>query len=397
MCLLSWRKTNFLCIISILSRNLMSKLIDLNCLHFICCQNYTNVLINHVLYQILVIALLPFILIILHLLLQLSKIMLWSTVKLLSATVMSIIFRPLKTLPRSSKKLRLHNFQGSQVSSFDFSTFYTSLPHDLIKAKVLSLVYWCFNRESKSYLCTSLRAGFFSNKKYDSYRCWSCAELCEAFTLLMENIYVQFGGMVYQQIVGIPMGTNCAPFRADLFLYCYERDFMSDLQKSKRHDLIDMFNDTSRYLNDIFTIDNPEFEKYIPDIYPAELQLNKANTSDKETSFLDLNIKVIGSDIHTSVYDKRDVFGFPIVNFPWLSGDVPRLPPYGIYISQLVRFARCCTSVLDFHSKNLQITSKLLTQGYRYHKLRKTFGKFFRSYSQLLSKFGDVFVPRICD
>ena len=78
------------------------------------------------------------------------------------------------------------------------------------------------------------------------------------------------------------------------------------------------------------------------------------------------------------------------MNFPWLSGDVPRLPSYGIYISQLVRFARCCTSVLDFHSKNLQITSKLLTQGYRYHKLRKTFGKFFRSYSELLSKFGDI-------
>ena len=83
-------------------------------------------------------------------------------------------------------------------------------------------------------------------------------------------------------------------------------------------------------------------------------------------------------------------FGFPIVNFPWLSGDVPRLPSYGIYISQLVRFARCCTSVFDFHSKNLQITSKLLTQGYRYHKLRKTFGKFFRSYSELLSKFGEI-------
>ena len=62
-----------------------------------------------------------------------------------------------------------------------------------------------------------------------------------------------------------------------------------------------MFNDTSRYLDDIFTINNPEFEKHSPDIYPAELQLNKANTSDKETSFLDLNIKVIG----TSVYDKR--------------------------------------------------------------------------------------------
>ena len=140
--------------------------------------------------------------------------------------------------------------------------------------------------------------------------------------------------MVYQQIVGIPMGTNCAPLIADLFLYCYERDFMSDLQKSKRFDLIDMFNDTSRYLDDIFTIDNPEFEKHISDIYPAELQLNKANTSDKETSFLDLNIKVIGSDIHTSVYDKRDDFGFRLSLIPMLiTGTTPKTPIVRIYPS----------------------------------------------------------------
>ena len=169
----------------------------------------------------------------------------------------------------------------SEFSSifFRFSTLYTSLPHDLIKAKVLPLVNWCFNRESKMYLCTSDKASFFSNKKYDSYKCWTCAEyICEAFTFLMENIYVQFEGMVYQQIVGIPMGTNCAPLIADLFLFCYERDFVSNLHKWKRYDVLDMFNDTSRYLDDIFTIDNPECEKHIPDIYPTELQLNKANT-----------------------------------------------------------------------------------------------------------------------
>ena len=119
---------------------------------------------------------------------------------------------------------------------------------------------------------------------------------------------MQFEGMVYQQILGIPMGTNCAPLVADLFLFCYERDFMSNLHKSKQYDLTDMFKDTSPYLDDIFIIDNPEYEKHIPDIYPTELQLNKANTSDKETSFLGLNIKVIGSDVDTSIYDKRDDF-----------------------------------------------------------------------------------------
>ena len=79
---------------------------------------------------------------------------------------------------------------------------------------------------------------------------------------------MQFDCLVYQQIVG----TNCAPLIADLFLYCNERDFMSELHKFKRHDLIDMFNDTSRYIDDMFSIDKPEFEKYIPDTYPAELQ-----------------------------------------------------------------------------------------------------------------------------
>ena len=107
------------------------------------------------------------------------------------------------------------------------------------------------------------------------------------FSFLVENTYVQFEGMVYQQIVGITMGTNCAPLIADLFLYCFERDFMSNLHKSKKYDPIHMFNYSSRYLDDIFTIYNPELEKHIPDIHPTKLQLNKANTSDKDTPFLD--------------------------------------------------------------------------------------------------------------
>ena len=122
MCLLSWRKTN-LCIISILSRKSMSKLINVNCLHFTGCQNYTNVLINHVLYQIQVTSLLTFFLSILHLLFQLSKIMLWSTMKLLLAIVMTIFFRSIKNSSEVIEKLRLRNFQGFQVSFFRFFYF----------------------------------------------------------------------------------------------------------------------------------------------------------------------------------------------------------------------------------------------------------------------------------
>ena len=153
----------------------------------------------------------------------------------------------------------------------------------------------------------------------------------------MGNIYVQFEDRVCQQIVGIPMGTNCAPLIADLFLYCYEKDLMSNLHKSKKLDLVDKFNYTSRYLDDKLTIDDPEFEQYASYTYPAELQLNQANACDKEISFLDLDIKVVDDDIHTNVYDKRDDFGFPIVNFPLVEWWYPSTPILGIYISQLIR------------------------------------------------------------
>ena len=128
------------------------------------------------------------------------------------------------------------------------------------------------------------------------------------------------------------MGTNCAPLVADLFLFCYERDFMKSLAKEKRYDLIDAFNSTSRYLDDLLNIDNIHFEHMVHRIYPAEFQLNKANASDTEAAFLDLNLSIHNDIVSTKIYDKRDDFNFDIVNFPFLDGDVPQRPSYGVYI-----------------------------------------------------------------
>ena len=101
----------------------------------------------------------------------------------------------------------------------------------------------------------------------------------------MDNIYIRFGTKLYRQIVGIPMGTNCAPLVADLFLFCYERDFMTSLSDVKKAEIIEAFKSTSRYLDDLLNIDNPYFEGNVNRIYPPELQLNKANTSDTEAPF----------------------------------------------------------------------------------------------------------------
>ena len=109
--------------------------------------------------------------------------------------------------------------------------------------------------------------------------------VCEALIYLLDNIYIRFGTKLYRQIVGIPMGTNCAPLVADLFLFCYERDFMTSLSDVKQAEIIEAFESTSRYLDDLLNIDNPYFEGMVNRIYPPELQLNKANTSDTEAPF----------------------------------------------------------------------------------------------------------------
>ena len=88
------------------------------------------------------------------------------------------------------------------------------------------------------------------------------------------------------------MGTNCAFLVADLFLFCYERDFMLSLSEDNKSDDIEAFNSTSRYLHDLLDIDNNFFDSMVNRIYPSELQLNKANVSDTEVSFLDLQLSV---------------------------------------------------------------------------------------------------------
>ena len=139
--------------------------------------------------------------------------------------------------------------------------------------------------------------------------------MCDALHYLLDDIFIRFGSKLYRQIVGIPMGTNCAPLVADLFLFCYERDFMLSLSDNNQTDIIEAFNSTSRYLDDLLNIDDSYFEQMVEQIYPTELQLNKANSSDTEALFLDLNWSITNGIVSPKIYDKLDYFNFKIVIF----------------------------------------------------------------------------------
>ena len=165
---------------------------------------------------------------------------------------------------------------------------------------------------------------------------------------------------------------------------------MTSLSDVKQAETIEHLNLHLDIWTTFFNIDNPYFEGMVSRIYPPELQLNKANTSDTEAPFLDLHLSISNGFVSSKIYNKRDDFDFDIVNFPFLDGDVPCSTSYGVYISQLIRFARVSNHMVDFNARNKSLTAKLLQQGYRYHKLRKTFSKFYRRHYELVSKFSNL-------
>ena len=123
-------------------------------------------------------------------------------------------------------------------------------------------------------------------------------------------------------------------------------------------------------------------------MYPAELEIKDTTESTTSASYLDLLLS-IGRDgqVHTSIYDKRDDFNFHITNFPFLSSNIPSSPAYGVFISQLIRYSRACSSYECFILRARRLSSKLLKQGYLAKRLKSSFRKFYGRYGDLIQQY----------
>ena len=184
------------------------------------------------------------------------------------------------------------------------------------------------------------------------------------------------------------MGTNCALLLADLFLYTYEAEFIQTLVKSKKKKLAQSFNLTFRYIDDVLSLSNTKFEDHLHLIYPNELEIKNTTDTQKSASYLDLYIQIDkNGHLNTKLYDKRDDFNFQIVNFPFLSSNIPASPAYGVYMSQLIRYSRACTSYRDFLSRGKILTSKLIQQGFLKQRLITILKKFYGRCPQLIKPY----------
>ena len=277
----------------------------------------------------------------------------------------------------------------TSIKSFDFSTLYTTIPHRRLKSRPATIIRNSFihkngNRRYK-FLVLGREGHYFVKEHSASKNKYTEDDIINMLEFLADNIFVVFEGKVFQQIVGLPIGTNCAPLLADIFMYSYEAEFIQSLLSTVKKKLASQFNFTYRYIDDVLSINNTDFENYLVRMYPAELEIKDTTESNTSASYLDLLLSIESDgQLRTSLYDKSDDFNIHITNFAFLSSNIPSSPAFGVFITQLIRYTRACSSFECFILRTARLSSKFLGQGYVMDRLGSSLGKFYGRYGNLI-------------
>ena len=169
----------------------------------------------------------------------------------------------------------------------------------------------------------------------------------------------------------------CASLLADLFFYSYESEFLDNTIRSDHRNLAKSFNLCYQHIDNLIVFSSKKLGDYVNEIYPSQLTVENANTSDYLGNYTDLTFIIWSNNrLYTKLCDKRDDFDFHIVNFTFLSSNIPSSPSCGVYISQLIRYARCCSYYDDFGYRHKLLVDRLQSQGYVAKCLRNSFKNF---------------------
>jgi hypothetical protein len=264
---------------------------------------------------------------------------------------------------------------GRNITTYDFTTLYTMLPHADILESMSVIIDLAFKKSKYKYIAVYEKSGSWCNKPRSTTFKFDASTLKSALEFVLGHSYFSVGTVCYQQSIGIPIGIDCAPPIANLTLFRYEYEHMVKLLKSN-YRRATKFNGCFRLMDDISSINSDgAFEESIPSIYPAALALKKENEGHIMADILDLTVE-LNVDSHNfgyKLYDKRDKFKFKIVNYPDLCGNISSNCCYGVVKSELKRFAKLSSKFSEFVKRKNILFGKLMDKGYLERKLESIF------------------------
>ena len=273
-----------------------------------------------------------------------------------------------KMLLQKLEKINLKK-GAKDISTFDFSTLYTKLPHDDLIKVLQDIVEFVFNGGRKTadgnrkYLTVLGKNCFFSRYKHKRNKnSYTMDQVKMMVHHLISQTYFTVGNTLFRQRIGIPMGIDPAPFWANLYLYHYENLFVTKLIRTDRYRGF-KFKNCFRFIDDACNLnDGGEFQRSYPEIYPKELELKCEHEGDHAT-FLELDITIKDGIFVYKLFDKRDNFPFFIVRMPDLAGNIPSHVFYGSFMSEILRIARATLLYEDFISKAKELLNRMNNQG----------------------------------
>lgn len=280
---------------------------------------------------------------------------------------------------------------AKDISTYDFSTLYTKLPHtDLLRIlnKIIDKTFKGGknkNEINKKFLTINGERSYWTRKKHgkNSYK-------IDEVKLLMKELitksYFQVGNLVFRQRIGIPMGIDPAPFWANLYLYDYECEFITEMMKSNKP-RAHKFRHATRFIDDECNLnDGGEFGRSHHQIYPEQLTL-KCEHHGTHATFLELDISVKDGVFVYKLFDKRDDYPFFIVRMPDLSGNIPSHVFYGSVMSEFLRIARATLLYKDFLPRAASLYHRMVSQGGSEPQILKQISKAVFRHSEPFTKF----------
>ena len=226
------------------------------------------------------------------------------------------------------------------------------------------------------------------------------SELSSLVSFLVSNTFLLVGNTIYRQTVGIPMGTNCAPVLANLFLFFYENAYISRIQIERGLEVARSFHTTFRLIDDVLSVDNPHMAEAVSKpyeeggMYPSALQLESTTVTNTAADFVGIHIEAKKHRFRLSVYDKRDTFPFFVRRYPQMSSLIPKNIPYGVFVGLLHRGYRICSDVEDFLSDALVKARTLLTNGCKRNLLKRRFKQFVHQHVQKYTRAKGIWIMK---
>ena len=284
------------------------------------------------------------------------------------------------------------------ISSFDFSTLYTKIPHNKLINVLHDNIDFVFKGGTRKKVSVP-RSGKarWVNKKSGSSFIFTKESIREAVAYLIKNCYFKLGNKLFRQDIGIPMGSDPAPAFANLFLFHFESKWLNSIKKSDNI-LARKFGQVYRYIDDLIALnDGKSFEKYFKDIYPEELQLNKENEGYSGSTFLDLDIKIANGIFQTKLFDKRNDFGFHITRLPFRDSNIPCRMFYSSIAAECLRICRSTSFAEDAAASIRSIITRMINQGAKAHLVKNCISKTLRRHNinSILGYGDDKFVNKL--